>query len=99
MSEDRIVATIAAQGEPVRPRSWSRLVYVTETGDTYHHRPHHGRYAVTWTQRFAHDGLEMRPCQTCFRGDKPRHRGRLDEVGRELVWSALRPTQDHEGVR
>lgn len=56
-----------------------RLVYVTETGDKYHHRPHHRSYSVTWTQRFAETGYGAQPCQVCFRGRRPRHRGRLVE--------------------
>lgn len=73
-----------------RPRSWKRLVYVTQTGKTYHHRPHHPRYMVTWTQRFAHDGLDYAPCRTCFRGTVPRHRGWLAEAQGQLSWATSR---------
>jgi hypothetical protein len=70
------------------PRSWRRLVYVTMQGLSYHHRPHHRRYMVTWTQRFAHEGLEYQPCQLCFRGTRPRHHGRLIEDDGRLTWIA-----------
>ncbi len=76
------------QGDyPKRPRSWRRLVYVTPTGKTYHHKPHHDRYMATWTQRFAHDGLLYRPCSLCFRGTRPRHNGTLAEANHEIEWS------------
>jgi hypothetical protein len=75
----------------VKPRSWKRLVYVTRTGKTYHHKPHHDLYMVTWTQRFAHEGLQYEPCQACFRGTKPRHRGRLVEAQQQLSWAPSKP--------
>jgi hypothetical protein len=71
------------------PRSWRRLVYVTSTGKHYHHRPHHSRYMVTWTQRFAAEGLFYEPCAVCFREDgRPRHRGHLIETSGTLGWVA-----------
>ena len=75
---------------PKRPRSWKRLVYVTSTGKTYHHRPHHDRYMVTWTQRFAHDGLLYEPCSYCFNGTRPRHHGHLVEANGQLGWVTSR---------
>lgn len=71
-----------------RSASWRRLVYVTSTGDAYHLRPHTEGYMVTWSQRMAHDGLGYAPCQMCFRGTRPRHRGVLSEAGGILEWTA-----------
>jgi hypothetical protein len=72
--------------EAVSPRSWKRLVYVTRTGKTYHLATHEPSYTVTWTQRFAHEGLGYAPCQTCFRGTRPRHHGRLVELDGTIEW-------------
>jgi hypothetical protein len=63
-----------------------RLVYVTQTGNAYHLIPHTVRYTVTWTQRFASEGLGYEPCQQCFRGTRPRHRGRLIEEAGTIRW-------------
>lgn len=75
---------------PQEPRRLSaRLVYVTQTGTMYHLKPHTPSWVVTWTQRFAERGLGLLPCQTCFRGRRPRHRGHLIEEGNELRWEAV----------
>ena len=63
-----------------------RLVYVTSTGKRYHLIPHTRGYMVTWTQRFAAEGLLYEPCQACFRGTRPRHRGRLVEEAGTIRW-------------
>lgn len=76
-------------GPAVSPRSWKRLVYVTRTGKFYHVVDHEPFYMVTWTQRFAHEGLGYAPCRVCFKGTRPRHHGRLVEHDGTIEW---RPT-------
>jgi hypothetical protein len=68
------------------PTGPKRIVYQTWEGETYHLRPHTKTWAVTWTRRAAEKAVGLRPCQTCFRGRRPRHRGHLIEENRELRW-------------